>query len=133
MKNASIMLLRVSVGILMVLWGIDKIINTAHAVQVSQKFYWDLFSNVAILKVFGILETVLGVMVVLGLMRKYLYPALILISGWGVIGCWKSIVDPWGWYLQGTSVVLYPTIIIFFACLVLYAFRTEDKIAMDKE
>ncbi len=132
MKKISIMLLRISVGILMILWGIDKLINTSHALQVSDHFYWGLFSNALAQQVFGVFETLLGVAVVLGWKRRLFYPPLIVINAFSALGSWKSIIDPWGWFLEGAHVLLYPGLIILFACVVLQAFLNDDVYALDK-
>jgi hypothetical protein len=39
-------------------------------------------------------------------------------------------VDPWGWYLEGSSVLFYPSLIIFAAVLVLWAMSAEDVLAL---
>jgi hypothetical protein len=36
---------------------------------------------------------------------------------------WRSIVDPWGWYLTGTNALFFPSLIIFAGAVVLLAFR----------
>jgi hypothetical protein len=45
MKPASLLLLRISLGLLMVLWGTDKLVNVQHGLLVSQAFYFGLFSS----------------------------------------------------------------------------------------
>jgi hypothetical protein len=44
---------------------------------------------------------------------------------------WRSIVDPWGWYLEGANVLFFPSLIIFAAALVLAAHRAEDALSVD--
>ena len=36
------------------------------------------------------------------------------------IGVWKSIVDPWGWFLDGSNVLFYPSAIIAAGALLLW-------------
>jgi len=131
MKAKSLMLLRVSVGVLIIFWGVDKIINVEHAIGVSNHFYLGLFSSALLLNAFGVFETVLGIAVVVGWKRKLFYPALIVINAVSALSCWNSIIDPWGWFLQGTMALLQPTALILFACLVLHAFQAEDTLAVD--
>lgn len=56
---------------------------------------------------------------------------LAAITGLTLIGVWRSIVDPWGWYLDGTNALFFPSLIVFAATLVLLAFRDEDRLALD--
>lgn len=46
-------------------------------------------------------------------------------------GVWKSIVDPWGWFLEGSNVLLYPSLIVLAAALVLQTFQEEDPLSLD--
>ena len=131
MKGRSLLFLRVSLGILMLLWGIDKLINVEHSQRVAENFYFGIGGGAAVLGVFGALELLLGVLVILGLLRQYAYPALILISLLTAVGVWKSILDPWGWFIEGTNVLFYPSLIILAASVVLWAFVDQDKLSMD--
>jgi uncharacterized membrane protein YphA (DoxX/SURF4 family) len=132
MKSKSLLLLRVSIGLLMVFWGIDKLVNVEHGMQVSEGFYLGLFSMPALLQAFGVLQILLGALVVAGVARSLLYPALLAITAATALGVWKSIVDPWGWYLEGSNVLFYPSFIIFAASLVLWAFRDDDTLALGR-
>jgi len=38
MKPISLLLLRVSLGLLMLLWGADKLVNVEHGLRVSEGF-----------------------------------------------------------------------------------------------
>lgn len=131
MKAKSLLLLRISIGVLMVLWGIDKLVNVGHGIAVSEGFYGGLFSAPVRLQAFGVLQILLGFGVIVGLRRTLLYPALLVITGVSVLAVWRSIVDPWGWVLEGSNVLFYPSVIIFAGSLVLWAFREEDVLALD--
>lgn len=132
MRHGSLLLLRVSIGLLMVFWGIDKLVNVEHGMQVSEGFYLGLFSMPVLLQAFGVLQVLLGLLVIAGVARSLLYPALLAITAATALGVWKSIVDPWGWYLQGSNVLFYPSLIIFAASLVLWAFRDDDTLALGR-
>ena len=47
------------------------------------------------------------------------------------IGVWKSIIDPWGWFLDGSNVLFYPSAIIAAAALLLWGTIDEDELALD--
>ena len=132
MKPRSLLLLRVSLGLLMLIWGVDKLANVRHGLAVSERFYLGAFSSAALLRAFGVVQIALGALVVLGVARRYAYPLLLAVTGATLLGVWKSVVDPWGWYLQGANVLFYPSLIIFAGSLVLWAFRDEDHLALDR-
>ena len=131
MKPASLLLLRVSLGLLMLLWGADKLVNVQHGLIVSEAFYFGLFSSATLLKAFGVLQIVLGLLIVLGAARRIAYPALVVVTAATLVGVWRSVVDPWGWYLEGSNVLFFPSLIIFAAALVLMAHQAEDALSLD--
>lgn len=131
MKPASLLLLRVSLGLLMLLWGADKLVNVQHGLQVSEGFYFGLFDSAALLRAFGVFQMLLGLLIVLGALRRLAYPTLLAVTGMTLVGVWRSVVDPWGWYLEGSNVLFFPSLIIFAAALVLAAHRAEDHLSLD--
>lgn len=132
MKAKSLLFLRFSIGMLLVIWGIDKLVDVEHGLVVSQKFYWNLFSAPTLLGAFGVVEILLGLLVVAGLARRICYPVILVILGFGALALWQSIIDPWGWVLPDSNVLFYPSLIIFAGALVLWAFQDEDTLALDR-
>jgi uncharacterized membrane protein YphA (DoxX/SURF4 family) len=131
MKAWSLFLLRITTGWLLVLWGLDKLVNVDHSVRVADAFYFGIGSQTLVLSIFGVLEVLLGVMVVIGFMRRVAYPVSVLVLGMTAIGVWKSILDPWGWFMEGTQVLFYPSAIVFAAALVLWGFVDDDALSLD--
>jgi len=131
MKHWSLLFLRVTLGALLVWWGLDKLVNVEHGVQVAQHFYFGVGASQLFLQGFGVFETALGALIMLGWGRRWTHPLLLLITGVTLIGVWRSVVDPWGWVLEGANVLFYPSVIIFAGALVLWAFRDADLISLD--
>lgn len=131
MREITLMLMRVSLGWLMVVWGMDKLSNVDHAVNVSEGFYLGLVTGPGALKAFGILQTTVGLLIVLGLGRKYTYPVLLAITGVTLVAVWKSIIDPLGFVIEGGNPVFFASAVIFAAGLVTWALMSEDLLAMD--
>jgi uncharacterized membrane protein YphA (DoxX/SURF4 family) len=119
-------LLRVSIGYLLVIWGVDKLVNPAHGLAVSDRFYFGWFSRSWLMTAFGAVEILLGLLVIAGIRNRYTYPVVAGITGATLLGVWRSILDPWGWYLSGAEVLFYPSLIIFAAALVLLAEGREE-------
>jgi uncharacterized membrane protein YphA (DoxX/SURF4 family) len=129
-KPQSLLLLRASLGLLMLIWGVDKLVNVEHGLEVSRYFYLGAFDSAPLLKAFGVVQMALGVLILLGIGRRFAYPALLAVTGVTLLGVWRSVVDPWGWYLKGANVLFYPSLIIFAASLVLWAFRDDDRLVV---
>lgn len=132
MRSFSLLLLRVSIGVLMLLWGADKLVDVEHGLNVTRKFYLGLLDSPGAMQAFGVLQCLLGLLVVVGALRRLTYPALLLVTGATALGVWRSIVDPWGWYLEGSNVLFYPSLITFAGVLVLMAFQPEDEHSVDQ-
>jgi len=131
MKQRALVFLRISVGLLILLWGIDKVVAVDHAVAVSDRFYLGLFSSPMLLQVWGVFQTAVGVLMILGLSRRWVYPAVVAMNGVSLLGVWRSILDPWGWVLEGTNVLFFPSLTVMAASLLVWAFMDEDTISLD--
>jgi uncharacterized membrane protein YphA (DoxX/SURF4 family) len=131
MKAWSLLLTRITLGWLLVLWGLDKLVNVEHSIRVADSFYFGIASGQQILTVFGVLEILLGLLVVVGFLRRYAYPISTVVLALTAVGVWKSIVDPWGWVLEGTNVLFYPSAVVLAAALVLWGFQDEDRMTLD--
>ena len=106
MSGAARAMLRMSIGYLLVIWGVDKLVNPAHGLDVSDHFYLGVFTFPGLMPVFGIAELILGGLVIVGVWRRYTYPVVVIIAAITAAGVWRSIADPWGWYLQGANALL---------------------------
>ena len=108
MKRWGLFLLRVTTGWLLVMWGIDKLVDVGHGQRVAEAFYLGIGSQAVVQNVFGVLQIILGALVVLGLWRKRAYPVAFVILMVTALGVWRSIIDPWGWFLDGATGALLP-------------------------
>jgi len=131
MKAKSLLLLRISLGLLMVVWGLDKVLNTAHGTAVADAFYFGILSGATPIKILGFLQVALGGLTILGLLRKIAYPAVLIVTAITALAVWKSIIDPWGWFLEGTNALFFPSFIVAAGAWVLMAFQDEDTLSID--
>ena len=131
MKRWGLLLLRISMGWLMVIWGLDKLVNVDHALAVADGFYLGIGSQALFLNIFGVLQIILGALVVVGLWRRKTYPALFAITLVTGLSVWKSILDPWGWVLEGSNALFYPSLIIAAAALALWGSIDDDTMALE--
>jgi putative oxidoreductase len=135
MQALSLLALRVTTGLLLVIWGLIKVAAPDAAIGVSDKYYEGLLSSAQIQMGLGATEIALGLLVVLGLLRAITYPlqALVLIAGAAAI--WKYLVDPLGQYLltqETAQVLFFPSSTVAVATLVLLAFKDHDRLALDR-
>ncbi len=131
MRAWALLALRVSLGWLMVVWGVDKLTDVEHAQRVAESFYLGIGTGAGFLTVAGVAQILVGVAAVVGWQRRLVWPVLALVNGITLVAVWVSVVDPWGFVLDGGSLVFYSSAPIFAGILVGWAFMDQDTLALD--
>ena len=131
MSAIALLLLRVSLGWLMVVWGVDKLTDPDHGRAVAESFYLGIGSGGTFLTAAGVLQIALGLLVVVGLLRRLTWPLMALVNGITLVAVWASVIDPWGFFLEGGNLVFYSSAVIFAAILVCWSSLEEDVLALD--
>jgi len=131
MKRWSLFLLRLSIGLLVFWWGLDKVVAVEHALGVSDTFYGGLLSSATLLPILGVAQIAVAAAYIVGFKRAIVDWVVTLINTGSMIGVWKSIVDPFGHVLEGTNALFFPSLIVFAGCLVLIALRDQEEIVVD--
>ena len=134
LKSGSLLLLRIGTGLLLILWGALRVMSPAAGPGLATKYYSGFLGMQAIQIAFGVIEILVGALVVLGLLRRIAYPlqALILIPG--ALMLWRYLLDPMGVYLldrASSQILFFPSITVAAATLVLVAFRDDDRWSLD--
>jgi putative oxidoreductase len=109
----ALAILRGSLGVFLLLWGIGKLVVAAGAATISPP----LSGGVATL------EIVLGAFILLGLWRRWSYAALFSVHVGSLLLWWRTLQDPWGVALAGLPVCG--------ALVALYLLRDRDGWALD--
>jgi uncharacterized membrane protein YphA (DoxX/SURF4 family) len=135
MKSILLLALRVSTGGLLIVWGLIKAKAPEAAIGVSEKYYGGLVSAEALQAPLGWAQVALGLLVILGLMRRVVYPLQAIVLVGGALAIWKYLVDPLGLYLlneETRQVLFFPSTTVAVAALILLAFKGEDRLAVDR-
>lgn len=133
-KAASLLFLRVSTGLLCIIWGLIRIGEPKAGVGVNSKYYGGLLADVSWQMPWGAFMLVVGLLTILGLFRKYVYPLQAAILCIGALAIWKYLLDPLGLYLldrETSQVLFFPSLGMAAATLVLIAFKDDDSFALD--
>lgn len=131
MKEPALLFLRLSLAYLLLAWGADKLVNPSHGAAVAERFYAGLFGGERWMPLYGGAQITLALLLALGWFRRFVYPVVAAITGVTLLGVWRSVVDPWGWVLDGSNALFLPSLTIFAATLALWALREEDRLALD--
>lgn len=135
MRALSLFALRLTTGLLLVIWGLIKAAAPAEAISVSDRYYGGLLSAAQWQMGLGIAEIALGAFVILGLLRVIAYPAQALVLVLGAAAIWKYLADPLGLYMltrETAKVLFFPSTTVAVASLVLLAFKEHDEFALDR-
>lgn len=127
----SLFIMRLGTGGLLVVWGLVRVMG-GKGVGLADKYYGGVGSDVTLQLAYGWAEVVLGVLVVLGLFRKYTLIGSALILVGGAIPIWRHFLDPFGRYLhEDANILFFPSITVAGAALALIALRQHDTLALD--
>ena len=133
-KAASLLLLRIGIGFLLILWGALRVMTPAAGPDLSNKYYGG-FLDVQSLQIgFGVAELIIGLLVVVGLFRRISYALQAIILVPGTIILWRYLLDPMRMYLldkESSQILFFPSMTIAAATLVLLAFRDEDRWSLE--
>jgi len=123
----------------LIIWGMLRVNAPSSGVGLSGKYYNGLFNSEQMQLFFGYGEILLGALIVLGLLRIVTYPLQAIILGVGAGFIWKHLLDPLvsplgvQLFEEGAkgNLLFFPSSTVFFATLILLAFKEYDAIAVD--
>jgi len=127
---------RISLGMLLVVWAVQKLLKPGMSSFLADKFYGGILSGETLHYIANGAQLIIGVLVVIGLFRKFVLPIQSVILAVTAVAVWYAILDPFNWYIAfddgfAFSHLFYPSIIAFFASLIMIAKRGEDRWAVD--
>lgn len=131
MKAISLLLLRFSTGIYLILWAFKNKFNGG-ATGMSEKFYGGVISSDTIWSVIGGIEVIIGLLVILGLFRSVAYLGQLAWYLVGIVPIFVYIIDPLGLYIaESSKLTWFPSTTLLFASLIMIAFKEYDTLSLD--
>lgn len=134
MKQLALAGLRISTALLLVVWGLIRVMAPDKGAGVSEKYYSGLGAGEAIQVAWGAALLIIGILVILGLFRRVALTAQAVVLVFGALSIWKYLLDPLGLYLltaETSNVLFFPSLALAFASLLLLALREEDRWSLD--
>ncbi len=119
----SLLLLRLSLGLVMMVWAFDKILNPGHGAAVFESFYGLSGIGESLIPIIGIAQALLVLAFLLGVARTWTYGAVLLMHSATTLVSWSA-------YLQPLKNILFFAAWPMLAGLIaLFLLRHEDRIA----
>lgn len=134
MKSVSLLFLRISTGLLLIIWGVVRLGAPDIGKHVSEKYYSGIGNAIAVQTIWGVALLIIGILCVAGLWRRYSYVAQSVVLVTGALAIWKYLLDPLGLYLltrETSQILFFPSLGMAAATIVLIAFRDDDTISLD--
>ncbi len=135
LTQLALLIMRIGTGMLLVIWGLVRVL-AGRGEALANKYYGGAGANETFQLVFGGAEVVLGLLVVLGLFRRYTLIGSAVILVGGALPIWKHFLDPFGMYLfaspDDANILFFPSLTVAGAALALIALRELDTLALDR-
>ncbi len=121
--SISLLLLRLSFGLVMMVWAFDKILNPEHGAAVFEGFYGLTGVGDQIIRIIGFAQALIVVGFLLGIAKTWTYGAVLLMHAVTTLVSWSA-------YLKPLENILFFSAWPMLAGLVtLFLLRAEDRIA----
>lgn len=91
---AALVVLRVTLGLFLLQWGVEKFVVPESTIGIWGFFYGiDISAIVAY--IFGAIEILIALCILLGLFRTLAYGAAVLLHAVSVVVSWQPLLSPW--------------------------------------
>jgi putative oxidoreductase len=125
--RAALLALRITLGIFLLQWGIEKFLVPESTVGIWQHFY-GMEVTAVVSYVFGVVEVLLAVCLFLGAFRTIAYGATLVLHAVTVLVSWRPLLDPWGDPVNHLFIASVPVLGAFVA---LFLLRNHDRGVFD--
>jgi putative oxidoreductase len=123
--QASLMLLRLTVFLVMLMWTLDKIVNPDHAAKVFESFYFIGGLGAPLMKAIGVAELLVILAFVAGLAKRWTYGFVLLAHAVSTLSSFRVYLDPFA----SPNLLFFAAWPMLAACVTLYLLRDEDRLA----
>lgn len=136
LAKIALVIMRIGTGMLLVLWGGVRLLKDGMGPNLANKYYGGVGADSTLQLAFAGFEVALGVLVVLGLLRRFTLPLSAIILVGGALPIWRHFLDPYGIYLfdspDQANLLFFPSLTVAGAALALIALRNMDTLALDR-
>ena len=128
--GASLVILRVALGVFLLVWGLEKFILTPQSIAIYDYFY-GVSASEAFAYALGSLESLLALAIMIGAFRRWSYGIGLLAHSATTVATFRLIVDPWGLISGEPQHLYFAAIPILAGFMVLYLLRDLDYFSFD--
>jgi len=119
----SLLLLRLSLGLVMMVWAFDKMFNPDHGGAVLQSFYGIEGAGEQVVRGMGVLQALIVAAFLLGAARTYSYGAVLLMHAVTTFVSWSAYLDPL------KNILFFSAWPMLAGLIALFLLRDHDRLA----
>jgi len=121
----SLFLLRLGVGVVFVMWTVDKFVNPEHAAAVFDSFYRVPGLSEATAYAVGTVQMAIVLAFLAGAFRTLSYLAILLMHAVSTLMSYEKYLDPW----TSPNLLFFAAFPMLAACAALWLLRRHDTMA----
>ena len=125
--SLSLLGLRLTVFLVMLMWTLDKFTRPEHAAGIFQHFYAMSAFGTTPVVILGVLELILLLAFVTGFVRRFSYGLVLLLHAGSTLVAWQQYLHP----QAGANLLFFAAWPMLAACVALYLLRDSDSITID--
>lgn len=118
-----LLLLRLGVGLVLMVWAFDKILNPSHGGAVLESFYGVSGAGVPVIQAIGIIQGLIVLAFLTGFARTWTYGAVLVMHGTTTLISWSAYLQPL------KNILFFAAWPMLAACITLFLLRDQDRIA----
>ena len=119
----SLLFLRLSVFLVMLMWAIDKFLNPAHAAGVYEKFYFIAGLESVVMYGIGAIEIIILLLFVTGCKKKFTYGVVLALHTVSTLSSFNQYLSPF----DGPNLLFFAAWPMLAACFALFILLDHDK------
>ncbi len=121
--SLSLLLLRLSLGLVMMVWAFDKILNPEHGATVLESFYGLPGTGEQAIRTIGIAQALLVLGFLLGVAKTWTYGAVLLMHAVTTFVSFSAYLEPL------KNILFFSAWPMLAGLVTLFLLRAEDRIA----
>ncbi len=121
--SISLLLLRLSLGLVMMVWAFDKMLNPGHGAAVLEGFYGLAGVGEQVIRIIGAAQGVIVLAFLLGVAKTWTYAAVLLMHAVTTLVSWSAYLEP----LE--NILFFSAWPMLAGLITLFLLRGEDRIA----
>lgn len=122
--RGSLLAMRLSVFLVMLMWTLDKLVNPTHAAKVFEHFYFLAGLQSAAMALVGCLELLILVGFLLGVGKRFCYGAVLVFHTVSTLSSYQQYLSPF----EGPHLLFFAAWPMWAGCLMLYLLRDHDTL-----